>query len=412
MARRLMPVAFAIGTAGLAVLGAVLAGGTLDHVEPDETLPAVVPSEGASTDTPWFPTDAVENGKLLAIDEDGRALVGFNYSDDLRTVDEGIASWEGTFGERPGVAIVEPSGEVTVLVEPAPIDPETSEWVTADINGEMVAWAYFTYPEATDDGSPQTIWVSCGGGSPVAVQPKSADGDWVDIQSNPNIYVTDDYLVATTLSQGQGVAKVWIDDGTATILEPGIEGFLYSPWIHRDLCVEATGGEAYTFAVMTDGPGDTLGDILQQWTLTFSPDGTHSFRQIPLVTEVNLHIPTTACGDLGANALRPITGGGAIGYRTTDSYEIVQSGDLKSYTDVYLSPDYVLGVPLSPIGVVVTEIATGITTTWGNGTGCGAARLRGTFLSYPVNDESGTCRTAVVNLAIATPPDPTSAPTG
>ncbi len=54
-------------------------------------------------------------------------------------------------------------------------------------------------------------------------------------------------------------------------------------------------------------------------------------------------------------------------------------------------------------GVVVTEIATGTTTTWGGGFPCGATRLRGTFLSYPMNDETGSCRMAIVDLATATP---------
>lgn len=397
-----MPFALTGGIAGLAVLGALALGALSDHADPDTTLPA---------DAPWFPTDAVEHGDLLAIDDDGRALVGFGHSDALRTVDGALVSWEAIFGERPGVAIVEPSGEVTVLAEPVPIDPETSEWVTADINGEMVAWAYFTYPDTSDEHSPQTIWVSRSGASPVAVRPKSADGTWVKLRPNPNIYVTDDFIVGLTQDPPNRVAMVSIDDGSATVLEPWTEGFLYSPWIHRDLCAEAIGVEAYTLGLMTEGPGDTFAEHFEQWTLTLNPDGTHTLRQIPLVTEVNLHIPTTACGDYGANALRPTTGGGAIGYRTDDSYEVVQSSDRESYRDVYLSPGHVLGLPLSPIGAVVTEIETGITTTWGNGEACGSVRLRGTFLSYPVNDESGLCRMAVVNLETATPPDPTVSPT-
>ena len=258
MASRLMPVALTVGVAGLAVIGALLLGGLSDHA----------PDAGA-----WFPTDAVEHGTLLALDDDGRALVAFNYSDDLRSVKWGLSTSEEVFGERPGVAIVDKSGAVNVLAEPVPIDSESWVWTRGDINGDVAAWDYVTDPRLIDEDSSQTMWVSRNGGSPAEVQPRAADGTLVELDANPGFYVTDGYLVGTTSDLGGGVSLVAIEDGLATVLEPWTSGTRIPSWIHRDLCAEASGGEAYTFVLLTDAPSGTLADGLEQWTLTLEPDG-------------------------------------------------------------------------------------------------------------------------------------------
>jgi hypothetical protein len=406
-----MSFALAVGVAGLAVLGAFLLDGLSDRAESDTNHPAALRSDDASLASGWFPTDAVEHGTLLALDDDGRALVGFNSSDDLRTVEWGTSTTEEIFGERPGVAIVDQTGGVTVLAEPVPIDPECWVWARGDINGEVAAWDYVTDPDPSGEDSPQTIWVSRSGGVPVAVEPRAADGTRFELDASPSFYVTDDYLVGTTGDLDGGVALVAIEDGLATVLEPWTEGVRLPYWIHRDLCAEASGAEAYTFVLTTDAPSGTLADSLEQWTLTLEPDGTHALRQIPLVTEVEMGVPTTACGDYGANGVKLGEGMAAVGFRTQDGYELVQAGNYDNHGDVYLSPEYVVGVPYPFDGVVVTEIATGTTTTWGTGSPCTTAKLRGTYLIYPVNDETGLCRTAVVDLATAKPHDSTVDPT-
>ncbi len=322
MARRLISFTLTVGVAGLAVLGAFLLGGLRDHAESDTALPAASPTDDAPPAGGWFPTDAVKHGDLLALDDDGRALVAFYDDYDVRSVDVGLSTDEVVFGERPGIAIVDKSGGVTVLAEPVPIDPESWGWPRGDINGDMAAWDYIAGPYSYGGNMPQTIWVSRGGGSPVAVKPLAADGSWLELQANPNYYVTGDYLIGT--SYGGGAVMVSIETGLAAVLEPHAEGGLVPWWIHRDLCAEASGGEAYTFLLnLEGGPGLNF----EQWTMTLEVDGTRTLRQIPLVTEMEMGIPTTACGDNGANGVELSTGGTAVGYRTGDTLKVVQGGN-------------------------------------------------------------------------------------
>ena len=297
----------------------------------------------------WFPTDAVEHGTLLALDDDGRALVAFNYSDDLRSVGRASTrrrrSWRAAGScDRRRVGDASPCLPNRCLSIPTVgcgrAATSTARWPPGLRHGPLRGRRRLTSNRV---GVPQRRLPGRGRARGRPTGPR------VKLEASPNFYVTDR---SSSGPQSRTSVEVWRWSrsrmASPTVLEPWTSGTRVPSWIHRDLCAEASGGEAYTFVLLT---GEVRqGHPRRELRAVDAHARTRSARthagRFPSLPRCRWESPPPACRGYGANGVKLGEARGAVGYRTRDGYEVVQRGDYSNHGDVYLSPDYVVGVPL------------------------------------------------------------------